>query len=134
MNLRPSGMPIRSKLAAAGCLLVLLSCGCSVTNPTGRLVVYVSENGTGPAVGKKIEVIGPFLLRPGVSSASQIQLTDENGLADFIVHAGIQRVRAHELGTPGPGRPFVEQSVEVRSSETSRVEFYDCSFCRAPSP
>src|SRR5205809_6740013 len=110
-------------IPAACSVLTLLSCGHSPTAPTGRLVVYVSENGDGPAPGKKIEVVG----------TSRTRLTDENGIAVFIVPAGNQVVRAYEIGTPGPPPPFVEQSVEVQPSRTSRVAFNDCTLCVSPS-
>jgi hypothetical protein len=91
--------------------------------PGGHLLVYVSENGAGPAPGKRIEILGTPLS----------QSTDENGLALFKVHAGTHVVRAYEIGTPGPGRPYVEQSVDISPASTSRVQFNDCTMCRSPS-
>lgn len=119
MRLRGLRTLVACSLVACS-VLALLSCGHSPTAPTGRLVVYVSENGTLPAPGKRIEVVG----------TSQALLTDENGLAVFTVPVGNQRVRAYEINTPGPPPPFVEQSVEVQSTRPSRVEFYDCTLCR----
>ena len=109
-------------LPAACGLLLVASCGHSPTAPmtTGLVVVYVSENGTVPAPGKKIEIVG----------TSQTQLTDKDGLAYFAVPAGSQVVRAYDIGTPGPPPPYVEKSVEVQSSHSNRVEFYDCTLCR----
>ena len=111
------------KLAAACCVLTLLSCGRSPSAPGGRLRVYVSENGAGPAPGKMIELRGMALS----------QTTDENGLVLFTVRAGIYVVRAYDIGTPGPGLPFVEKSVEVESARTSEAQFNDCTMCRSPS-
>src|SRR5437867_1470369 len=107
-------------VSAAGCVPALLSCGHSPTAPAGHVVVYVSQNGNGPAPGKKIEIVG----------TSQTQLSDQNGLAVFTVPVGEQVVRAYDIGTPGPPPLFVERTVTVESSRTSRVEFNDCSFCR----
>jgi hypothetical protein len=123
MSLRGLGTDVVCKLAAACCVLTLLSCGRSPSAPGGRLLVYVSENGVRPAPGKKIEIRGTSLS----------QSTDENGLALFTVHAGSYVVRAYEIGTPGPGLPFVEQSVEVESARTSQAHFNDCTMCRSPS-
>jgi hypothetical protein len=120
MSLSGFRIPIAYKLAAACCVLTLLSCGRSPTAPGGHLLVYVSENGIGPAPGKLIEIVGTGLT----------QSTDEHGLAQFKVHAGSYVVRAYEIGTPGPSRPFVEQSVEVESARTTRVQFNECTFCR----
>ncbi|HEY3215681.1 MAG TPA: hypothetical protein VGK93_04250 [Candidatus Eisenbacteria bacterium] len=83
-------------------------------------MVYVSENGGGPAPGKKIEVI----------ETSQTRLTDQDGLAVFMVPAGDHVVRAYGINTPGPPPPFVQQDVVVQTNRTSRVEFNDCTLCR----
>ena len=107
-------------LAAGCCVLTLLSCGRSPSAPEGLLLVEVSDTGGGPVPGKRIEVRGTSLS----------QSTGKNGLAFFTVHAGHYVVRAYEIGTPGPGRPFVEQSIEVESAHTSRAQFTDCSMCR----
>ena len=108
------------RLPAAFCVLALLSCSHSPTAPTGRLVVYVSRDGSAPDPGKRIEIV----------ETSQSEVTDENGLAEFTLPPGRQVVRAYGLNTPGPPPPFVERSVEIQSSRTSRVEFYDCTRCR----
>jgi hypothetical protein len=88
------------------------------------ILVQVLENGVSPSPGKKIETRGALLDR------AQSQTTDANGEAVFIVRAGTYVVRAYEIGTPGPGRPYVEQSVEVAPAQTSHAQFYDCTMCR----
>ncbi len=123
MSLRGLKTVIACKLATACCALALLSCGRSPLAPEGRLQVYVSENGSGPAAGKRIEI----------RETSLSQSTDKNGLALFTVSPGNYVVRAYEIGTPGPGFPFVEQSVEVASARTSRTQFNDCTMCKSPS-
>lgn len=120
MSLRGLGTVVVRKLAAACCVLMLLSCGSSPTAPGGRVLVYVSQDGSGPAPGKRIEIVGTSLS----------QTTDENGLALFIVRAGSYVVRAYEIWTPDPSHPYVEQSVEVQSARISRAEFNDCRICR----
>jgi hypothetical protein len=125
MILRSSKTSILGQIAAACCVLVLLSCGRSPSAPAGQLLVHVTQDGAGPAPGKKIEVVGTFLR--GVSG-----VTDESGLAQFFLPAGTYVVRAYELGMPGPGRPYVEQSVEVLPARESRAEFNDCTMCRSP--
>lgn len=119
---RSSPTVLRTIFAAAG-LLTLLSCGRSPLAPGGLLLVYVAENGDGPSVGKAIELRGTSLR----------QTTDENGIVVFTVPAGRYVVRAYDIGTPGPGLPFVEQSVTIERARTSRAEFNDCTMCRSPS-
>lgn len=108
------------RLAAAFCGLALLSCSHSPTAPPGRLVVYVSRDGSAPDPGKRIEIVG----------MSETRLTNENGVAVFTLPTGNHVVRAYEINTPGPPPPFLERSVEIQSSRTSRVDFYDCTRCR----
>ena len=126
MRLRRSRAVLIGRLSQACCVLALLSCGHSPSAPAGQLVVYVSQDRAGPAPGKKIEVVGAILSR------AMDGVTDENGLAQFRVPAGSYTVRAYALGEPGPGRPFVEQKVEVQSAVEGRVEFNDCTMCRSP--
>src|SRR5580765_4783182 len=125
MRLRSSRAAVVARLTSAWCVLLLLSCGHSPSAPAGQLLVHVTQDGTGPAPGKKIEVVGAFLHRLGV--------TDENGLTEFFVPAGSYIVRAYALGMPGPGLPYVEQNVEVGSARESRAEFNDCTRCAAPA-
>ena len=120
MSLRGFRSLVACRLVMAGCVLTLVSCGHAPTAPDGQVLVYVAENGAGPAPGKTIEIQGTSLS----------QTTDAHGIALFLVPAGSHVVRAYELGTPGPGRLFVEQRVDVRSARTSRVEFNDCTMCR----
>ena len=109
------------------CVLTLLSCGRSPSAPDGQLLVYVSQDGVRPAPGKRIEIRGTPL------GTSLRQSTNKNGLAVFVVRAGSYVIRAYEIGTPGPGLPFVEQSVEVESGHTIQVQFNDCTMCVSPS-
>ena len=55
--------------------------------------------------------------------------TDDNGIVTFTAPAGTYVVRAYGLGTPGPGRPYVEASVAIEPSHTSSAEFNDCTMC-----
>jgi len=123
MSLRGFRTVVVCMLAAACCVLPLLSCGHSPLAPGSHLLVYVSEDGIRPAPGKRIEIQGTTLS----------QTTNANGLALFTVRAGSYVVRAYALGTLGPSRPYVEQSVLVEPARTTRAEFNDCTFCRSPS-
>ena len=129
MKLRGFKTIVVGMLAAAGCVLALLSCGRSATAPSaasgqhagsGQLLVSVSVNGVTPAAGKKIEIEGTSLS----------QTTDMNGQTLFTVHAGSYVVRAYDIGTPGPSREYVEKSVVVEAAHTSRAQFNDCTMCR----
>jgi hypothetical protein len=120
MSLRGFRTVVVCVLAAACCALTLLSCGGSPLAPSGQLLVSVSENGTLPAPGKRIEVIGTTLS----------EVTNANGQAAFVLRAGSYVVRAYALGTPGPGRPYVEQTVVVESAQLSQAQFNDCTMCR----
>ena len=123
MSLRSSRALAVGLLVSACCVLPLLSCGRSPSAPSGQLLVHVTQNGAGPAPGKQIEVVGTVLS----------QVTDKNGLARFYLPAGSYVVRAYAIGTPGPGRPFVEQSVEVEPARRSQADFNDCTICRSPA-
>jgi hypothetical protein len=126
MSLHRSRAVLIGQLSQACCVLALLSCGHSPSAPAGQLVVHVTQDGIGPAPGKRIEVMAATLSRV------MDQVTDENGVAQFFVPAGSYVVRAYALGTPGPGRPFVERKVEVQSAVEERVEFNDCTMCASP--
>lgn len=119
MGLRGFRTVVACQFVAACCALTLVSCERSVA-PVGRLLVYVSEDGVRPAPGKTIEIGGTSLR----------QSTDEDGFVLFNVPEGSHVVRAYDLGTPGPGRPFVEQEVEVKAARTTRAQFNDCTMCR----
>ena len=120
MSLRGFRTVVVCMLATACCALTLLSCGGSPMAPGGQVLVTVLENGVRPAPGKRIEIRGTTLS----------EVTNANGQAVFIVHAGTYVVRAYDLGTPGPGLPYVEQTVEVQSAHMSQAQFNDCTMCR----
>src|SRR6476661_8624646 len=99
MSLRSFGARVVGLLASVSCVLLLQSCRHSPSAPGGLLLVHVTQDGSGPAPGKQIEIVGTALTR----------VTDANGLARFYLRAGSYVVRAYAIGTPGPGRPFVEK-------------------------
>jgi hypothetical protein len=47
--------------------------------------------------------------------------------------AGTIVVRAMELGGGGLPLPYRDQSVQVRSAQTTEVGFVDCTICVSPS-
>jgi len=107
-------------LAAVCCLLGILSCSGTPTAPGGFVLVSVTQDGVRPAPGKTIEIPGTTLR----------ETTDANGMALFSLHAGTWVVRAYDISTPGPSRPYVEQTVEVQPARTSRAQFNECLYCR----
>lgn len=109
------------------CLLAiaLASCGDDITKPpngTGKVEVYVFWNEAG-VPDKQIEIV----------ETGDSGMTDWQGLILFDLPVGTYTVRAHGIGTPGPGRPYVDNAATVLRGETARVEVYDCQFCRAPA-
>jgi hypothetical protein len=88
-----------------------------------HIVSYVFWDGKGVA-GKKIELVPTGLSK----------ITDSNGIAGFTVPAGRYTVRAYEIGTPGPGRPFVDFNVESFSGLTTTVNIFDCQACDVAAP
>ena len=123
MSLRIYRAFVVGLLASVCCVLLLQSCRHSPSAPGGQLLVHVTQDGTGPAPGKQIEIVGTVFRR----------VTDANGLARFYLPAGSYVVRAYAIGTPGPGRPFVEQSVELDPASERQVEVNDCTRCRSPA-
>jgi len=59
------------------------------------------------------------------------QLTDRDGVADFLLPAGTYTLRAY-VNTGGPGG-YSDVSVTVRWGATERVEVADCLPCVSPS-
>ena len=109
----------------AGILLLLAplafsGCGDDATGPTGRLEVAVYQDGRTGVPGKQIEI----------RETSQSARTGEDGQAVFTLPAGRYVVRAYEIALPGPGRPWVEETIGVVAGETVQVEFFDCPLCR----
>jgi hypothetical protein len=118
--MRPSALAKLASTLAAAWLLALAACSHSPSTPVGQLQVHVTENFDGPSPGKRVELVGTGLA----------QVTDPQGLATFTVRAGPYVVRAYDLGTPGPGRAFVERDVTVENGRTTQAEFVDCTMCR----
>jgi len=109
----------------AGILLLLAplafsGCGDDATGPTGRLEVAVYQDGRTGVPGKQIEI----------RETSQSARTGDDGQAVFTLPAGRYVVRAYEIALPGPGRPWVEETIGVVAGETVQVEFFDCPLCR----
>lgn len=119
MGLRHFRADVVCGLAVVCCALMPLSCSHSPTAPAGQVIVYISQNGAGAAPGKTVEIVGTSLKGS----------TDEQGLAVFALPPGGYVVRAYDLGTAGPSRPFVEQSVDVQPARVTRVRFDDCTMC-----
>lgn len=88
-----------------------------------RIVTYVYWAGQG-VPGKRIDLV----------PTTYSQLTDSTGIAEFIVPAGRYTIRAYEIGTPGPGRPFLDFNVETYPGLTTTVNIFDCQGCVVTTP
>src|SRR5579872_5044270 len=116
--------PMRYYLIALVALPVMLSCKQPVPSApgaTGVIEVKVQLVGTPqqPDPGKRIAVL----------ETRDTLVTDANGIVDFTVAPGKYTVRAFEIGTPGPGRPYIDSLVVVRLADTTRVTYVDCPAC-----
>lgn len=109
-------------------IALALACGlgvsCGGRSPLGpvaesRLQVYVHWGDTGLAE-KRLEVL----------ELGFVRLTDQSGIAEFLVPAGTYTLRAHEINRPGPPPPYVDITVVTTRGNTTRVEVVDCLFCR----
>jgi len=119
MNLRGWDIAGTRKLAAACCMLALLSCSGAPTAPGGVLQVYVGQDTGGPAPGKTIEIVGTSLR----------QTTDAQGIAAFSLRPGTYVVRAYDINMGGPCCAYVDKTVEVHTAHTTRAQFSDCTRC-----
>ncbi len=91
--------------------------------PPSRIVAYVYWDGHGVA-GKQIDLVPTTLTR----------ITDTAGIASFDVPAGRYTIRAYGIGTPGPGRPFVNFETESFPGQTTTVGIFDCQACVITTP
>ena len=102
--------------------IALLSCKDTPSQPPlamSQIVANVHWQSQG-IVGSKIELV----------QTGETKLTDSAGNAKFSVPAGIYIVRAYGIGTPGPGRPFVDFTVKALSGKIATVDIVDCFPCR----
>jgi len=105
-------------ICAAGFLLLQLSCRDFGASP-GTITVHVFENVTVSVPGIKVLLV----------ETGDILYTDSSGNAVFTVIPGSYTLRLFNIGTPGPGRPFVDVPVTVGDGENVRVSVFDCRLC-----
>ena len=117
----------RRAIAAAVLSLLLPACAKSPDSPaiepepdSGTLIVHIFWDRDHGSAGKRVE-----LLETGAGA-----FTDSTGHAEFVLPAGDYTVRAYDIGTPGPPPPSVDRSIRVRSNDTTRLEIFDCVYCR----
>lgn len=102
---------------------VLTSCkGGGPENPSGagRLVVYVYWNNQGLSQ-KQVEVV----------ELHEVRITNDRGLAEFVVPAGSYTLRAYDINRGGPSLGYVDLQTNIRIGETTRIEVFDCLLCVA---
>lgn len=99
---------------------VLVACSDTATRPApapGRIVVYVHYDVGLP--GRVLEIV----------ETGDKATTDAGGLAEFDLPPGRYVLRAYGITTPGPGLPYVDREIQVRSGEDQRIEIFDCLPC-----
>lgn len=98
-----------------------LSCQRSTEPPsTGHLQVFVHWENQALA-DRKLEIV----------ELGKVQVTDRNGLAEFVLPPGAFTLRAYVTG-PGPAA-YRDVSVDVASGQTTRVDVIDCLPCLSPT-
>lgn len=109
------------RIALALACLASGSCGESPDAPRvdSRLEVYVHWNDEGLA-DKRLELLQLHLEK----------LTDDRGVAVFLVPTGKYTLRAYQINTPGPGLPYVDFTVTTIRDQTTRLEVVDCVVCQ----
>jgi hypothetical protein len=109
--------PLFLLLAAA----TLAACSDTATGPApapGHLVVYVYYDGSG-LPDRTLEIV----------ETGDKAITDESGLAEFDLAPGRYVLRAYDITTPGPGLPYVDREIQVKSGQDQRIEIFDCLPC-----
>lgn len=112
--------------ALLGFLLIALgTAGCgsdpdtpAAPEPTARLTVFVYWQNAG-VPDKHVEVLEAHLWAR----------TDADGLVHFAIPPGEYTLRIHELGVPGPGRPWMDFPFRIRGQRAVRIEVLDCQLC-----
>jgi hypothetical protein len=89
-----------------------------VENTQARITVFVHWGET-PIPEKKVE-----LMQTGES-----KMTDDRGLAVFVVQPGSYVIRVYGINRGGPVMLFVDYSVEVKAGESRLVDVVDCIPC-----
>ena len=116
----------RTGAIAVGLAALLgVSCGGrspSEPRPDSRIQVYVHWEDMGRP-DKRLQV-----LELGIE-----RLTDESGIAEFLVPAGAYTLRAYGINELGPPPLYLDFAVTTTPGKTTRVDVVDCVPCVAPS-
>jgi len=59
------------------------------------------------------------------------KVTDENGIAEFLVPAGTYTLRAYDINRGGPPVPHIDFAVTTTRAQMTRFEIVDCLPCVA---
>jgi hypothetical protein len=86
--------------------------------PQASISVFVHW-GEAPIPGKKVELV----------QTGESKLTDDRGLAVFIVQPGSYVIRVYGINRGGPVFLHVDFSVEVKAAEFRSVDVVDCIPC-----
>ena len=108
-------------------LLICLGISCGRKSPlrpdlNSRLVVFVHWEST-PLAGKRLDIV----------QLGTTRLTDDSGIAEFLLPAGVYTLRAYEINRGGPVPAFFDTPVETLRGQTTRVEIVDCLPCVSPT-
>jgi hypothetical protein len=88
------------------------------TFETGMISVYVHWGEEGLA-GKQVEVL----------ELDRLEITNDDGIANFRVRAGAYTVRVYEINRGGPPLRYVDTKVTVTAHERTTVDVVDCLPC-----
>jgi hypothetical protein len=98
-----------------------LSCGRPTEAPSrGQLEVFVHWDNEALA-GRRVEIV----------ELGAVQMTDRNGMAEFVLPQGTFTLRAY-VNAGGPAG-YRDVSVNVAEGRTTRVEVTDCLPCMSPT-
>ena len=87
-------------------------------NTQARIAVYVHWGET-PIPGIKSELV----------QTGESRMTDNRGLAEFVVQPGSYVIRVYGINRGGPVRLYVDFNVEVNRAESRTVDVIDCIPC-----
>jgi hypothetical protein len=107
-------------LLAVSVMMTALQCrDLGVAENTQATITVFVHWGESAIPGKKVE-----LMQTGES-----KMTDEKGLAVFVVQPGSYVIRVYDINRGGPVALFVEFNVEIKAAESRSVDVVDCIPC-----
>jgi hypothetical protein len=113
---------IKSSQLLLAVLAILTALQCRdlgvVENTQATITVFVHW-GESPIPGKKVELI----------QTGESKMTDDKGLAGFVVQPGSYVIRVYGINRGGPASLFVEFNIEIKAAEFRSVDVVDCIPC-----